>query len=165
MPRTKGKSVEFDMKDDDFAFMASQASSSSDDHTFEIALAEQLMASKEKKKKEKQRKFLIAGRKHALRETDAISDIFDSGIKSIHELFQAFTINYAAEDDNIRALWSAILEEQCKLQKLSARYQSAMIKAGEECESYQIKGMGKVKEAVLETQKVIDVIYPQTIDL
>lgn len=31
------------------------------------------------------------------------------------ELLQAFTINYAAEEDRIRALWSAILEEQLKL--------------------------------------------------
>ncbi|KAF5388793.1 hypothetical protein D9757_005659 [Collybiopsis confluens] len=143
--------------------MASQLSSSSDDPTFELALAEQLLVSKEKKKKEKQRKFLLAGRKLASKETDSATAMFSGAVQSIDELFQAFTINYAAEDDSIRALWSTISEEQSKLQKLSKRYRLAVLKAGEECEHKQIKGMGKAKESVLDAQKVIELIYPKPI--
>ncbi|KAJ3785987.1 hypothetical protein GGU10DRAFT_375310 [Lentinula aff. detonsa] len=37
--------------------------------------------------------------------------------------------------------------------KLSKQFQSAIVKMGQECETEQIQGMAKAKEAVLETQK------------
>ncbi|KAE9408586.1 hypothetical protein BT96DRAFT_1013226 [Gymnopus androsaceus JB14] len=161
MPRGNGKSVGFDL-DDNFSFMqASQASNGSDDTAIELAVAEKYIASRDKKKKEQQKKFLVSGRKFVSKETDGCTETLQTTAQSVEELLQAFTINYAAEDDCIRALWSAIHEEQRKLHKLSKHLTSASVNAGVESEASLIKGMGKAKEAVLETQKVIDFIYPK----
>ncbi|KAJ3741860.1 hypothetical protein DFH05DRAFT_1461940 [Lentinula detonsa] len=111
--------------------------------SFQIAFTQQYRAALEKKKKEQQRKFFVSGKKSVSKEHSRIV---------IEELFQAFTINYAAEDDRIRSLWPTILEEERKLQKLSKQFQSAIVKMGQECETEQIQGMAKAKEAVLEIE-------------
>ncbi|KAJ4468339.1 hypothetical protein J3R30DRAFT_3715281 [Lentinula aciculospora] len=164
MPRGKGKSVDFNLQDDDLPFMESQdsnGSNGSEDNAFQLAFAEQYIATREKKKKEQQRKFFVSGKKSVSKDIESSAAIVTEAARSVEELFQAFTINYAAEDDCIRAFWTAILEEQCKLQKLSIQFHSATVKEGQNCETEQIKGMGKAKEAVLETQKVIDYVFPK----
>ncbi|KAJ3727129.1 hypothetical protein C8R42DRAFT_773727 [Lentinula raphanica] len=165
MPRGKGKSVNFDIQEDqeDLSLPNSQDSNGSNgsDEAFQIAFAQQYKAALEKKKKEQQRKFFASGKKLAAKEFESSASIITETARSVEELFQAFTLSYAAEEDRIRALWSAILEEERKLQKLSKRFQSAIDKEGQECETEQIKGMAQAKEAVLETQKVIDYVYPK----
>ncbi|KAJ3733747.1 hypothetical protein DFJ43DRAFT_1066587 [Lentinula guzmanii] len=165
MPRGKEKTVNFDLQEDVLPFMGSQDSNGSngseDNDAFQIAFAQQYRAALEKKKKEQQRKFFVSGKKSVSKEMENTAGIITDAARSAEELFQAFTINYAAEDDRIRSLWSAILEEERKLQKLSKQFQSAIVKMGQECETEQIQGMAKAKEAVLETQKVIEYVYPK----
>ncbi|KAJ3979412.1 hypothetical protein F5890DRAFT_1546727 [Lentinula detonsa] len=127
--------------------------------SFQIAFTQQYRAALEKKKKEQQRKFFVSGKKSVSKEMQSTAGIITDAARSAEELFQAFTINYAAEDDRIRSLWPTILEEERKLQKLSKQFQSAIVKMGQECETEQIQGMAKAKEAVLETQKVIEYVY------
>ncbi|KAJ3802382.1 hypothetical protein GGU11DRAFT_8849 [Lentinula aff. detonsa] len=115
--------------------------------SFQIAFTQQYRAALEKKKKEQQRKFFVSGKKSVSKEMQSTAGIITDAARSAEELFQAFTINYAAEDDRIRSLWPTILEEERKLQM------------GQECETEQIQGMAKAKEAVLETQKVIEYVY------
>ncbi|KAJ3735819.1 hypothetical protein DFJ43DRAFT_1054297 [Lentinula guzmanii] len=145
MPRGKEKTVNFDLQEDVLTFMGSQDSNG----TF----TQQYRAALEKKKKEQQRKFFVSGKK------SVTAGIITDAARSAEELFQAFTINYAAEDDRIRSLWPTILEEERKLQKLSKQFQSAIVKMGQACETEQIQGMAKAKDAVLETQKVIEYVY------
>ncbi|KAJ3898908.1 hypothetical protein F5879DRAFT_926677 [Lentinula edodes] len=155
MPRGKGKSVDFDLQDDELPFLGSQdsnGSNGSEDNAFQLAFAEQYIATREKKKKEQQRKFLVGAKKLVSKEIKSSAEVITEAARSVYsreELFQAFTINYATEEDCIRNLWLAIVEEERKLQNLSKRFHSAVIKEGEECEAEQIKGMGKAQEAVL----------------
>ncbi|KAJ3864467.1 hypothetical protein EV359DRAFT_81388 [Lentinula novae-zelandiae] len=152
MPRGKGKSVDFDLQDDELPFLGSQdsnGSNGSEDNAFQLAFAEQYIATREKKKKEQQRKFLAGAKKLVSKEIKSSAEVITETARSVDELFQAFTINYATEEDCIRVLWLAIVEEERKLQNLSKRFHSAVIKEGEECEAEQIKGMGKAQEAVL----------------
>ncbi|KAF8828830.1 hypothetical protein HHX47_DHR3000160 [Lentinula edodes] len=157
MPRGKGKSVDFDLQDDELPFLGSQdsnGSNGSEDNAFQLAFAEQYIATREKKKKEQQRKFLAGAKKLVSKEIKSSAEVITEAARSVREeLFQAFTINYATEEDCIRNLWLAIVEEERKLQNLSKRFHSAVIKEGEECEAEQIKGMGKAQEAVLDSQK------------
>ncbi|KAJ3933073.1 MAG: hypothetical protein NXY57DRAFT_52074 [Lentinula lateritia] len=152
MPRGKGKSVDFDLQDDELPFLGSQdsnGSNGSEDNAFQLAFAEQYIATREKRKKEQQRKFLAGAKKLVSKEIKSSAEVIIEAARSVDELFQAFTINYATEEDCIRGLWLAIVEEERKLQNLSKRFHSAVIKEGEECETEQIKGMGKAQEAVL----------------
>ncbi|KAJ3876112.1 hypothetical protein F5051DRAFT_454064 [Lentinula edodes] len=152
MPRGKGKSVDFDLQDDELPFLGSQdsnGSNGSEDNAFQLAFAEQYIATREKKKKEQQRKFLAGAKKLVSKEIKSSAEVITEAARSVEELFQAFTINYATEEDCIRNLWLAIVEEERKLQNLSKRFHSAVIKEGEEFEAEQIKGMGKAQEAVL----------------
>ncbi|KAJ3922249.1 hypothetical protein F5877DRAFT_75396 [Lentinula edodes] len=156
MPRGKGKSVDFDLQDDELPFLGSQdsnGSNGSEDNAFQLAFAEQYIATREKKKKEQQRKFLAGAKKLVSKEIKSSAEVVTEAARSVEELFQAFTINYATEEDCVRNLWLAIVEEERKLQNLSKRFHSAVIKEGEECEAEQIKGMGKAQEAVLDSQK------------
>ncbi|KAJ4500271.1 hypothetical protein C8R41DRAFT_863273 [Lentinula lateritia] len=154
MPRGKGKSVDFDLQDDELPFLGSQdsnGSNGSEDNAFQLAFAEQYIATREKRKKEQQRKFLAGAKKLVSKEIKSSAEVIIEAARSVDELFQAFTINYATEEDCIRGLDT--------FQNLSKRFHSAVIKEGEECETEQIKGMGKAQEAVLETQRVIDYLY------
>ncbi|KAF9070881.1 hypothetical protein BDP27DRAFT_1323155 [Rhodocollybia butyracea] len=165
MPRGKEKSGDFDLVDDDLVIMASQASNGSDDAALELAIAEKFMASKDKKRKDQQRKWHVSARKAISQDTTDSKETMASATQSAKELYQAFTIHHAEEEDRIRATWSMIFEEARKLQKMSKRLHSAIVNEGEESEAKQIKGMGKAQEAVLETQGVIDFILPKPIEL
>ncbi|KAK7441026.1 hypothetical protein VKT23_016807 [Stygiomarasmius scandens] len=152
MPRgrlTKTVSIDGEAQDDssEYNFQLSQASVSSDDHALELAVAEQYFASREKKKKELQKKFLASGQKLVARELSSVSTEIQSTVQSVEEIQDAFLINYATEQDNIRRIWTEILEEHGKLQTLVQQRIEANQIAGEERKAASIQALTKAKEA------------------
>ncbi|KAF5371669.1 hypothetical protein D9758_003537 [Tetrapyrgos nigripes] len=163
MPRGRTslpKAVSPEQDDSEYNFQLSQTSASSDDHALELAVAEQYMASKEKKKKEAQKKFLASGHRLVQKELSAVSNEMQETKQSIEEIHEAFLINYAAEQDNIRQIWTEILEEHRRLQSIIKERIKSNEASAAECETAQIKGMAKVQEACFEIQRVIDFIDP-----
>ncbi|KAJ8082833.1 hypothetical protein PM082_008690 [Marasmius tenuissimus] len=158
--------VKEEPQDEMFNFALSQASqASSDDNTaLEMALAEKYTASKEKKKRENQQKFLAASKKHLLKElTTPVEDV-QATCQSVEELVEAFVVNYATEEDNIRKIWCEIIEEERKLQSYIETCRSNNETASKTgVEDLNIKGMSRVHTVCQNYQKAIDFVKPAKI--
>ncbi|KAK0225757.1 hypothetical protein IW262DRAFT_709845 [Armillaria fumosa] len=155
MARTKAKNQD---NGDGFSFIASQGS---DDQMLQQALAERVFAAKEKKKKETEKKFLAAGQKHLLKETTNASASIQSTYQAVNEEFQRFTMEYASIEDEIRALWSSLHQEQQSIAKMAEKRRLALQASIQACEAKHIKTMGLVKEACYEGEKVYTDLDPQ----
>ncbi|KAK0212999.1 hypothetical protein DFS33DRAFT_1377445 [Desarmillaria ectypa] len=143
MARTKAKNQD---SSDGFNFIASQASNGSDDKMLQQALAERVFATKEKKKKETERKFLAAGQKYLVKETTNASANIQSTYQVANEEFQRFTMEYASIEDEIRALWDRLRQEQHSLASIAEKRRTTLLASAKACEAKHIKAMGLVKE-------------------
>ncbi|KAL0576038.1 hypothetical protein V5O48_005946 [Marasmius crinis-equi] len=137
---------------------ASNASSSDDNAALEAALAEQFMVSKEKKKKENQQRFLVAAKKHILKEIYSPVEELKATVQSVEELIQAFIINLASEEDNIRKIWCDILEEEQKLLSFVETCRTNNDVTRKTAEELHIKGLSKIQTVCSEYQGVIDFV-------
>ncbi|KAK0504929.1 hypothetical protein EDD18DRAFT_318815 [Armillaria luteobubalina] len=155
MARTKAKTQD---NGDGFNFIASQGS---DDQMLQQALAERVFAAKEKKKKETEKKFLVAGQKHLLKEITNASASIQSTYQAVNEEFQQFTMEYASTEDEIRALWSSLHQVQQSIAKMAEKRRLALQASIQACEAKHIKTMGLVKEACYEGEKVYTDLDPQ----
>ncbi|KAJ7058300.1 hypothetical protein C8F01DRAFT_1147802 [Mycena amicta] len=147
---------------DDFDFLAaSQGSTGSDDHGLQLAVAQQLMASKEKKRKEKERKFLQAAKNKVTADlTVGVPEMTLSSFADSEELYTKFISDYAASEDAIRVLWheikATILYSALVANKLHATNDAARIAM----EGAMIEGMGTVKAACQENRALVTALYP-----
>ncbi|KAJ7690918.1 hypothetical protein B0H14DRAFT_847603 [Mycena olivaceomarginata] len=97
---------------DDFDFLASQQSSGSDDQAIQVAIAHQLMASREKKRKEQEKKFFQIAKNKLTAEISAATDDVRSTIETTEKAYTKFILDYAALEDAIRALWMEVKKEE-----------------------------------------------------
>ncbi|KAK0241950.1 hypothetical protein EDD85DRAFT_421431 [Armillaria nabsnona] len=171
MARTKAKNHD---NGDGFSFVASQGS---DDQMLQQALAERVfgrspptgctqyitrfVAAKEKKKKETEKKFLAAGQKHLLKETTNASASIQSTYQAVNEEFQRFTMEYASIEDEIRALWSRLHQEQQSLASIAEKRRLALQASTKACEVKHIKTMGLMREACYENERIVTNLDPQ----
>ncbi|KAK0485638.1 hypothetical protein IW261DRAFT_1559089 [Armillaria novae-zelandiae] len=155
MARTKAKNQD---NGDGFSFLASQGS---DDQMLQQALAERVFAAKEKKKKETEKKFLAAGQKYLLKEITNASASIQSTYQAVNEEFQRFTLEYASTEDEIRALWSSLHQDQQSIAKIAEKRRLALQASIQACEAKHIKTIGLVKEAYYEGEKVCTDLDPQ----
>ncbi|ESK98124.1 hypothetical protein Moror_370 [Moniliophthora roreri MCA 2997] len=166
-PRTSRKNKD---EDTDFDILASQPGGSqgsqesqgdgSDDNALQLAFAEQLLTSKAQKKKENQQKFVTTVRRGVRTQLTTPVQTLNETKQSVEELLQAFIINRATEEDNIRRIWEEIIDEERKLEQL---FSGALITNkinGTECEQMQVSGLGSLKTVCLEYQRVIDWLDP-----
>ncbi|KAF9269677.1 hypothetical protein L218DRAFT_283396 [Marasmius fiardii PR-910] len=157
------KHVKEEPRNDELDFMLSQISNSSDDHenaVLQKLLAEKLKASSEKKKKEHQKKFLGAIKKHIMKEITGSVEEFNATIQAIDELLQAFLVEHATQEDNIRKIWCEIVDEERKLQTFIGTCLSDNANASEAGERLRVKGMAKIRTVCEEHQRVIDFVKP-----
>ncbi|KAF7332583.1 hypothetical protein MKEN_00141000 [Mycena kentingensis (nom. inval.)] len=146
---------------DDFDFLAaSQGSAGSDDQAFQLAVAQQLMASKEKKQREKEAKFLQAAKKKLTNELTAVAESIQNAQAVPEEHHARFYIDYAVSEDNIRALWIEIRKEVERLDALALKYIQTHIAARAATENAHIAGMGSVREACQEWRPLIHSLLP-----
>ncbi|KAK7059226.1 hypothetical protein VNI00_001853 [Paramarasmius palmivorus] len=166
-PRNARSQPKIKDEDLDFDILASQPGGSqgsqgdgSDDNALQLAFAEQLLATKAQKKKETQQKFVSNVRRGIRTQlTTPIQTLSDTK-QSIEELLQAFIVNHATEEDNIRRIWEEILDEERRLQQLLSTSIKTNTAVGEECGRNQVRGMGCVKTVTLEYERVVDWIDP-----
>ncbi|KAJ7473784.1 hypothetical protein B0H11DRAFT_978728 [Mycena galericulata] len=147
---------------EEFDFLASQQSTGSDDNALQLAVAQQLIASKEKKRKEMEKKFFLAAKSKLTNELIQAADDVKSTVDATEQVYSKFILDYAASEDAIRALWMEIKEEEQTLLDLSKRQRAANEELRKVTEKAQIAGMAQVKEACHETRSIIETLLPSS---
>ncbi|KAJ7124049.1 hypothetical protein C8R43DRAFT_1031185 [Mycena crocata] len=140
---------------DDFDFLASQQSTGSDDQALQLAVAQQLMASKEKKRKEMEKKFFVAAKAKLTNEISQAADDVKNTIEATEAIYSKFVLDYAACEDTIRALWMEIKTEEEKLLEIAKKQRAANASMLKVTEKSQIAGMAQVKEACFEMRDIM----------
>ncbi|KAJ7740445.1 hypothetical protein DFH07DRAFT_1064202 [Mycena maculata] len=147
---------------EDFDFLASQQSTGSDDNALQLAVAQQLMASKEKKRKEMEKKFFAAAKSRLTNEMAQAAEEVKSTVEATELVYAKFILDYAAAEDAIRALWTEIKKEQDTLLDVAKRQRAANEELRKGTEKAQIVGMAQVKEACHETRSIIETLLPSS---
>ncbi|KAJ6579377.1 hypothetical protein B0H10DRAFT_1962914 [Mycena sp. CBHHK59/15] len=166
---------------EDFDFLASQQSSGSDDHAYvslfsyfqlpnsadsindarlQLAVAQQLMTSKEKKRKEMEKKFFQTARMQLTNDITQAGDEVMATVHATEQIYAKFILDYAASEDAIRALWSEIREEEQKLLDIAKKQRAVNDELGPATEKAQIASMAQVKEACYDCRKIIETLLP-----
>ncbi|KAI5115457.1 hypothetical protein M0805_001279 [Coniferiporia weirii] len=135
-------------------------SQSSSDDGMMATIAQQMQASMEKKKKEKEAKFLQTAQAELTRTLSERAHEFADNVAEIDRIFSDFQDAYAVNEDNIRKLWDSILREQLKLQA----FVNAKKKNAEECEKEReqehIRALARGRKGCEEFQRLIDSLDP-----
>ncbi|KAG6890232.1 hypothetical protein C0995_010245 [Termitomyces sp. Mi166 len=142
-------------EEDDFKFLASQQSNGgSDDHDFEIVLAKHYAALREKKKKEKEHKFLKLAYKQLSKEISFIiekvstpAEDVKASIQTLESIFEDFLQKYAANEDIIHKLWTQVHKEQQKFLTFAQRKLTADAEAAKKIEAGHISGLSRTHGA------------------
>ncbi|KAJ7138222.1 hypothetical protein C8R44DRAFT_728385 [Mycena epipterygia] len=119
---------------EDFDFLASQQSTGSDDHALQLAVAQQLMASKEKKPKDLEKKFSLAAKSKLTNEEILIP---------LKTSAAADDVKHPVSEDMIRALWMEIKHEEQKLVGIAKKQRTANEALRTTTERAQIVGMAR----------------------
>ncbi|KAJ7154035.1 hypothetical protein C8R46DRAFT_1118513 [Mycena filopes] len=156
-PQAKPRKAESAAPVEDFDFLASQQSSTgSDDHALQLAVAQQLMASKEKKRKELEKKFFQAARHKLANELSTAHEDVSNTIQTTEKIYAKFILDYAASEDAIRALWMEIKKEEQTLIDIADKQRTLNASMRASTEKAQIAGMAKVKEACHDTRRMME---------
>ncbi|CDO75462.1 hypothetical protein BN946_scf184823.g16 [Trametes cinnabarina] len=119
------------------------------------AVAAQMQSSWEKKRKEKEAKFLQSSKAELDKCVAARLEEFGVAVAQMNGAYDKFVEEYARVDDQIRKLWLQLQHEQQKLSTLSERKHKAMVDNDRERERGQVKGMAITKKAVEDFGKLI----------
>ncbi|KAJ7268217.1 hypothetical protein B0H12DRAFT_97074 [Mycena haematopus] len=145
---------------EDFDFLASQQSTGSDDQAMQLAIAQQVMASKEKKRKDLEKRFIQVAKNKLTAEITAAADEMKSTVDATEKAYAKFILDYATLEDTIRALWMEIKREEQILIDIAKKQRAASDALRVVVEKTQFTGMGQVKEACRETRDVIGTLAP-----
>ncbi|KAH9856429.1 hypothetical protein C2E23DRAFT_517320 [Lenzites betulinus] len=134
---------------------ASPQSVASDDAGIMAAVAAQMQTSWEKKRKDKESKFL-QGARHDLDKCIAGRlEEYSAAVADMNAVYEKFVLQYAQVDDHIRKLWLQLQHEQQQLRALSEKKNASMVANDREREKGQVKGMAIAKKAVEDFGKLI----------
>ncbi|THH02314.1 hypothetical protein EW145_g6764 [Phellinidium pouzarii] len=150
--------------DDIDPIMHPSQSGSSDDGVM-ATIAQQMQASMEKKKREKEIKFLQATQAELSKTLSERAHEFSDGVAGIDKSFTNFQDAYAANEDHIRKLWDAILQEQLKLQVSIApicrvAFVATTADREKKREQEHIRALAHGRKACEEFQRLIDSLDP-----
>ncbi|KII92288.1 hypothetical protein PLICRDRAFT_37074 [Plicaturopsis crispa FD-325 SS-3] len=133
---------------------ASQGSNGSDDANME-AIIKQMHVSMDKKKKEKETKFLQLSKKEIDKRFTEKARVVQDGVKEIDNATQYFHQKYAECQDTIRDLWIQIQDEQQKLAVAAANLRKANANFAKKTERLQIIAMSRAKLAAEDFRHII----------
>ncbi|TBU59875.1 hypothetical protein BD310DRAFT_923900 [Dichomitus squalens] len=126
-----------------------------DDTGFMAAVAAQMQSSWEKKRREKESKFV----RHAKEELDkcllARIEEYTAAVTEINGAYDKFVFEYAQVEDHIRKLWLELQQEQQALLVTSEKRHKLAVEREGEREKGQVKGMAMAKKAVQDFSAVI----------
>ncbi|EPQ55784.1 hypothetical protein GLOTRDRAFT_138576 [Gloeophyllum trabeum ATCC 11539] len=147
--KAKAKAKRKDTSEEaDEVLVLSQQSGSSDDHGNMLAVvAQQMQVSWEKKKKDKEAKFLQVAKREVDKIVTQHADRFSNAVEEINTVYEQFVAEYAAAEDEIRALWTAIAKEQQAFIELAMEKKESGLHREKEREESQLDGMASCKRA------------------
>ncbi|KAH9893949.1 hypothetical protein C8Q73DRAFT_693890 [Cubamyces lactineus] len=134
---------------------ASQQSHSSDDAGIMAVVAAQMQTSWEKKRKEKETRFLQTAKSDLDKCIASRLEEFNTAVAEINAAYDKFVFEYAQVDDHIRRLWLQLQQEQQKILTLSERKNKTVSDNDREREAGQVKGMAIAKKAVEDFGKLV----------
>ncbi|KAF7969241.1 hypothetical protein HWV62_27448 [Athelia sp. TMB] len=134
----------------------SQGSMSSSDADLVAVVAQQMKAASEKKRKDKDKRFLQFAEKELNKTIVKKQEEFAKNAEEIADLFENFVVSYASAEDDIRKIWVKIQEEQKTLLNIVARLHTSAILQSSEREQGQLKGLANVKRACEDSQKLLE---------
>ncbi|KAI0656318.1 hypothetical protein C8Q70DRAFT_347109 [Cubamyces menziesii] len=134
---------------------ASQQSHSSDDAGIMAVVAAQMQTSWEKKRKEKETKFLQSAKSDLDKCIASRLEEYNTAVAEINAAYDKFVLEYAQMDDHIRRLWLQLQQEQQKLLALSEKKNKTMSDNDRDRETGQVKGMAIAKKAVEDFGKLV----------
>ncbi|KAI0632886.1 hypothetical protein C8Q77DRAFT_1120311 [Trametes polyzona] len=134
---------------------ASPQSVGSDDTGIMAAVAAQMQSSWEKKRKEKESKFLQSAKAELKECIAGRTEAYNAAIADLNGAYERFVIEYAQVDDEIRKLWTRLQQEQQKILSLSEQKHRGMLERDRERENGQVKGMAITKKAVEDFGRLI----------
>ncbi|KAL5524929.1 hypothetical protein ACEPAF_8798 [Sanghuangporus sanghuang] len=154
-----------------------QPSQSSSDDGMMATIAQKMQTSMEKRKKEREVRFLQAAQLEFSRILSEKAHELQDGVAEIDKIYSSFQDAYVANEDNIRRLWTAILEEQLKLHDLvDEKHRStiedekcrekdhiqALAHCRKACEGRTplLYGIRETDYSVPESQRLIDLLEP-----
>ncbi|KAI0351600.1 hypothetical protein OH77DRAFT_1429422 [Trametes cingulata] len=126
----------------------SQQSHSSDDAGIMAAVAAQMQTSWEKKRKEKETRFLKDAREEVDKCITVRLEEYSAAVADINAAYDRFVLEYAHVEDHIHKLWLQLQQEQNKLLMLSEKKHKTIVANDREREKGQVKGMAVAKKAV-----------------
>ncbi|KZT24919.1 hypothetical protein NEOLEDRAFT_1242028 [Neolentinus lepideus HHB14362 ss-1] len=148
MPRITAAQQKKKTEVDELEVTLSQQSASSDDSGNMLAVvAQQMQASWEKKKKEKETKFLQLAKRELEKDLTAHATRLAKNTEEMNKAYETFVAAYAAAEDEIRALWVAIADEQEIFVDLARRKLLSSTAAEQAREDAQLGGMAACKRA------------------
>ncbi|OBZ74415.1 hypothetical protein A0H81_05376 [Grifola frondosa] len=114
---------------------------SSDDSTgIMAAVAQQMQSSWEKKRREKEAKFLQISKVELEKCITAKRDEYTNAVADMERIYEKFVLEYAQVEDDIRKIWIQLLKEQQKLLALAEHKHKQMLASEKEREKGQVKG-------------------------
>ncbi|KAF7965375.1 hypothetical protein HWV62_44097 [Athelia sp. TMB] len=119
-------------------------------------LMRQNVAASEKKRKDKDKRFLQFAEKELNKTIVKKQEEFAKNTEEIADLFENFVVSYASAEDDIRKIWVKIQEEQKTLLHIVARQHASAILQSSEREQGQLKGLANVKRACEDSQKLLE---------
>lgn len=136
---------------------SSAPTNTSDEQSLEFALiAQQVNAAREKRREEKESKFLKTTEHLLEHELDKPRKAFSSMVKEVAKAYSGFQSEYATCEDNIRKLWCQLSEEHGKLETLERAFHVKYECTGKEFEDSEIAGLSKMAASCEEVEAIVD---------
>jgi len=118
-----------------------------------MVVAQQMQTSWEKKRREKETKFLQVAKAELDKCISARSTEFAKAVAEI--IYQKFVTDYAVAEDEIRKIWLETLAEQQTLPTTAEKKHKAYIESDKQRERGQVQAMAVVKKAVEDAHRLI----------
>ncbi|PAV15579.1 hypothetical protein PNOK_0843700 [Pyrrhoderma noxium] len=135
-------------------------SQSSSDDGIMATIAQQMQATMEKKKKEKETKFLHAAQSELSKLLSEKASSFSNNVNEINKIFSEFQDAYARNEDQIRKLLDAILKEQLNLQIIFDEKNKNSIDMEKRREKEHIQALTRGRKACEEFDRLVGSLEP-----
>ncbi|KAF8623141.1 hypothetical protein AX15_006481 [Amanita polypyramis BW_CC] len=114
------------------------------------------IAARERRREEKNAKFLITAEKQLEKELAKPTNAFTAMVKDVEKVYNDFLVEYAACEDRIRGLWKQLLEEHEKLAKVERAMHEKHVKAVEHHGKQAVEAFSKMRTAHEETTRLME---------
>ncbi|KAF9481119.1 hypothetical protein BDN70DRAFT_876726 [Pholiota conissans] len=138
----------------------SQQSNESDEPQQGLKELEKFFAAEiEKKKVQREKKFLEVAEAHLTRNLENLARDVRNAMKAVDAIYATFLLEYAACEDRIQNKYLQLQELQANLVKMARDGQREDEEANKASQAMQISGLSKTRTACLAFEKVLEQLH------